>query len=286
MKTTFTKLLALITLTILLAGSTVSTASAQGPLISGILNLLDEGYHQHQGHYGHNPHNIRNWNNCQQWSGHQNQGATHFHPVVQQVPQQVPQQVAQPQPSLPRQQPRPTMNTAAVDGTRVPVSMQGTWFEVSQNRRGEQILNKYVFNADATYDLSQYAVSAEGDVDLGQPIAQLSRLASAQQRTISINAQGVGTLGAGQSFAEGPLQFAHATDSSGQTILVMGDRRARSPAVFSLLLKRLPSPHAAQRQLHSRFTHASGERGHMSTAPTRCALFRIAHRLPGVCRRG
>ena len=236
MKTTFTKLITLIALTILFASSTMSTASAQGRLITGILNLIDEGYHQHQGHHGHNGHSWGNGHNHgHQWghgrnsnNGHQWNNGQNF------VVQQIPQQVAQPQPTLPRKQPQParqpTMNPQPADGSRVPVSMQGTWFEVSQNRRGEQILNKYVFNADATYDLSQYAVSPEGDVDLGQPTAQLSRLASAQQRTISINAQGVGTLGAGQTFAEGPLQFAHATDSSGQTLLVMGDRRlTRTP---------------------------------------------------------
>lgn len=120
----------------------------------------------------------------------------------------------------------PVNSTQSADGSRVPVAMHGTWYEIARNSRGEQILNRYVFSPAGTYDLLQYAISAEGDVDLGQPLAQLSKMASAQQRTVSITPQAVMTLAAGERFAEGPLQLVSEVDSQGQvTVLHLGDRK-------------------------------------------------------------
>jgi hypothetical protein len=86
---------------------------------------------------------------------------------------------------------------------RLPVAMQGTWYEVSLNSRGEQILNRYDLGANGSYEMFQYAISADGEVDLNAPLARLSQVAAAQRRTVKFT-NGVLSLGAGQTFAEGP----------------------------------------------------------------------------------
>lgn len=346
MQTTFTKLFTLIALTLILAGSTVSTVSAQGRLISSILNeLLDNDHCHHPSHYrGHSGHSFgrssghsfhqNNGHNFNQNSGHNfhNMGGSQFQGRTNQFSQPVNQfgQISQRpvQSSLPSWlvgtwqlldgraggatqyeiaadgrfttinlmtgtaagtvesgrsvqtasysqngllvgnrlfQVRGTepgkltlssgnssfqiqrIDTSASGGpinggqtqlistvvnnlppaaSQVPAAMLGSWFQLGQNTRGQRILNRYVFNADGTYDLLQYVVSAQDEVDFGQPLAQLSKLASAQQRTVSITPQNVITLGAGQSFAEGPMQLASTVDANGQvTILHLGDRK-------------------------------------------------------------
>lgn len=348
MKTTFTKLFTLIALTLILAGGAVSSASAQGRLLSGILNeLLDNDHCHHPSHQrGHSGHSFgrssghsfgHNFNqngghNFNQNGGHNfnNFGGSQFQGRSNQFSQPVNQfgQFSQQpvQSSLPSwlvgkwqlldgrvggatqyeisadgrfttinlmtgtaagtvesgrstQTASYSQNGLAVgnnvfqvsgtepgkltlssgsrsfqiqridapvnggqinqgnviqisnpppsgDGSRVPVAMHGTWYEIARNSRGEQILNRYIFSPDGTYDMLQYAISTDGDVDLGQPLGQLSRIASAQQRTVSMTPQAVMTLGAGERFAEGPMQMASTVDANGQvTILHMGDRK-------------------------------------------------------------
>ncbi|QDU28303.1 hypothetical protein ETAA8_34030 [Anatilimnocola aggregata] len=117
---------------------------------------------------------------------------------------------------------RPQVPGGPVVANQLPASMQGTWFEVTRNRLGDEILIRYDFNADGTYDLQQFAVSEDGEVDLNSPIAQLSKKVPAAQRTIAF-ANGQLTLGAGQRFAEGPMTATVTTDSNGEPALGLGN---------------------------------------------------------------
>lgn len=112
-----------------------------------------------------------------------------------------------------------------ISGTsnRLPVSMQGTWYEVSLNSRGEQILNRYDLGANGSYEMAQFAISADGEVDLNAPLARLSQIASAQQRTVKFT-NGVLSLGAGQSFAEGPYN----TTVNGSTLTLTDSTETRT----------------------------------------------------------
>jgi hypothetical protein len=113
---------------------------------------------------------------------------------------------------------------------QLPTALQGTWFEVTADRFGSQQLIRYELSADGTYDLLQYNVNAEGEVDLNTPAAQLSKIASPQQRSVAY-ANGQLTLGAGQRFAEGPFAASPGRDSAGQPTLGLGGGRvwSRSP---------------------------------------------------------
>lgn len=113
---------------------------------------------------------------------------------------------------------------------QLPATMQGTWFEVTRDRLGNQQLLRYELGADGTYDLLQYNVNAEGEVDLDAPAAQLSRAAAAQQRKATF-ANGQLLLGAGQRFEEGPFAASVGRDSAGQPTLNLGGGRiwSRSP---------------------------------------------------------
>lgn len=112
-----------------------------------------------------------------------------------------------------------------ISGTsnRLPASMQGTWYEVSLNGRGEQILNRYDLGANGSYEMFQYTISADGEVDLNAPLARLSQVAAAQRRTVKFT-NGVLSLGAGQSFAEGPYN----TTTNGSTLTLTDSTETRT----------------------------------------------------------
>lgn len=101
---------------------------------------------------------------------------------------------------------------------RLPNQMAGTWYEVSRDSQGQSVLNRYDLDALGSYEMFQYSISAQNEVDLGSPIAQLSQIASAQQRTLAYQ-DGQLSLGAGQDFAEGPYTVSLTTDANGQPAL-------------------------------------------------------------------
>ena len=101
---------------------------------------------------------------------------------------------------------------------RLPNEMAGTWYEVSRDSQGQSILNRYDLDAMGSYEMFQYSISAQNEVDLGSPVAQLSQIASAQQRTLAYQ-DGQLSLGAGQDFAEGPYTVSLTKDAQGQPAL-------------------------------------------------------------------
>lgn len=101
---------------------------------------------------------------------------------------------------------------------RLPNEMAGTWYEVSRDSQGQSILNRYDLDAMGSYEMFQYAISAQDEVDLSKPIAQLSQIASVQQRTVAYQ-DGRLSLGAGQDFGEGPYAASLTTDANGQPAL-------------------------------------------------------------------
>jgi hypothetical protein len=115
------------------------------------------------------------------------------------------------------------IQVSGLTNNRLPVSMQGTWYEVSLDSKGAQILNRYDLGANGSYEMFQYAISADGEVDLNAPLARLSQIASAQQRTVKFT-NGVLSLGAGQSFAEGPYN----TTVNGSTLTLTDSTETRT----------------------------------------------------------
>lgn len=101
---------------------------------------------------------------------------------------------------------------------RLPTEMQGTWYEVTQDSQGQRVLNRYELDAAGSYEMLQFSISAQNEVDLSSPVAQLSQIASAQQRTLAYQ-DGQLSLGAGQEFAEGPYTSSVTTDANGQPAL-------------------------------------------------------------------
>ena len=107
---------------------------------------------------------------------------------------------------------------------RLPVAMQGTWYEVSLNSKGDQILNRYDLGSNGSYEMMQYAISAEGEADLSSPVARLSTLATAAQRSLTFK-NGTLTLGAaGSQFAEGP----YTATVSGSTLTLADGTETRT----------------------------------------------------------
>lgn len=101
---------------------------------------------------------------------------------------------------------------------RLPNEMAGTWYEVSRDSQGQSVLNRYDLDAMGSYEMFQYSISAQNEVDLSRPVAQLSQIASVQQRTLAYQ-DGQLSLGAGQDFAEGPYTVSLTTDANGQPAL-------------------------------------------------------------------
>ena len=116
------------------------------------------------------------------------------------------------------------VHVSGITANRLPVAMQGTWYEVSLNSKGEQILNRYDLGNDGSYEMFQYAISAQGEADLSSPIARLSTLATAAQRSLSFK-NGTLSLGAaGTKFAEGP----YTATVSGSTLTLVDSTETRT----------------------------------------------------------
>ena len=118
---------------------------------------------------------------------------------------------------------------------RLPTEMQGTWYEVTQDSQGQRVLNRYELDAAGSYEMLQFSISAQNDVDLNSPIAQLSQIASAQQRTLAYQ-DGQFSLGKFQvvgqfefRFLYGPRFFVSSTGSK-STISSIFHLRLATPA--------------------------------------------------------